>query len=108
MSAGTEIGPLVASARAHLEQIYGSRLLGLYLYGSHARDDAGPESDLDLLVILDRVDSYFAEIERTSELRSDLSLEHELTVSMVFVPDADWRAADTPFLTGVRDEARAA
>ncbi|HUF64734.1 MAG TPA: nucleotidyltransferase domain-containing protein [Gemmatimonadaceae bacterium] len=98
----------IADARTRLQEIYGYSLRGLYLYGSYARGEATVVSDLDLLVVLERVDSYFAEIERTSELRSDLSLEYGLTVSMVYVSDADWRTADTPFLASVRVEARAA
>lgn len=108
MATQIDIVDAVKAARAGLEGIYGSRLHEVYLYGSWARGEANAASDLDLLVVLDDVGQYFAEIERTSELRSDLALEHGLTVSMVYVSEDDWRAADTPFLAGVREEARAA
>jgi predicted nucleotidyltransferase len=44
--------------RGQLIEHFGSRLVGLTLFGSHARGDAGPDSDIDVAVILDRIDSH--------------------------------------------------
>jgi predicted nucleotidyltransferase len=41
----------------------GARLKGVYLFGSYARGEAGEESDVDVLIVLDRVESYSQEIE---------------------------------------------
>jgi predicted nucleotidyltransferase len=38
--------------RLRLEAAFHDRLRGILLYGSEARGEAGPESDLDLLVML--------------------------------------------------------
>ncbi|NCO35037.1 MAG: hypothetical protein AUJ92_07595 [Armatimonadetes bacterium CG2_30_59_28] len=38
--------------RSRLESAYGDRLRGIVLYGSESRGDAGPDSDIDLLVLL--------------------------------------------------------
>ena len=50
------------------QAIYGDRLRGVYLYGSGARDQLTPDSDIDIAVILDAAPDRFAEHERTSEL----------------------------------------
>ena len=42
----------LAEAKAHLQALYGDRLDHIVLYGSRARGDARPESDVDLLVVL--------------------------------------------------------
>jgi len=94
--------------RRELESVYGDRLCGVYIFGSYARGQADPESDFDVLIVLDRVDSYGAEIERTSELGSRLSLEFGVSISQVFVSESEWQAAETPFLRNVRAEAVAA
>lgn len=96
---------LLTELRAGLAAIYGERLKGLYLFGSRARDEADPESDCDVLVVLDRITEYGAEIDRTSLLVSQLSLAYGLSLSRVFVSADAWQRAETAFLENVREEA---
>jgi len=96
---------VLAEARKDLESLYGSRLRGLYLFGSYARDEADRESDVDLLVVLGAFDRYGEEVDRTGPLVSRLSLTHGVSISTVFLTEANWKAADTPFLANVREEA---
>lgn len=103
-----KIRELLARLRRGLEELYEDRLAGLYLFGSYARAEATPESDVDVLIVLDEVADYGLEIERTGHLVSDLSLEHDVSISRVFVSLADWRQGDSPFLLNVREDARAA
>ena len=52
-----------AAFRRHLEERYGPRLRAVYVYGSRARGDHRPDSDLDAAVVLDRVDDYWREVD---------------------------------------------
>jgi len=99
------IQPLMAELRTGLTAIYGPRLKGVYLYGSHARGQAGNESDLDVLVILDHIPHYSLEVNRTSALISSLSLQSGVTISRVFVSELDWATGASVFLENVREEA---
>jgi len=45
------IRKLMKELKEGLARIYGDRLKGVYLYGSYARGDARPDSDVDLLVV---------------------------------------------------------
>lgn len=96
---------LLGELKSGLTNLYEDRLKGVYLYGSYARGEEDEESDLDVLVILDHIQSYGAEIAKTSYLISDLSLKYGLSISRVFVPERDWLVRDTPFLANVREEA---
>jgi predicted nucleotidyltransferase len=103
-----EIRELLTKIRRGFEQLYGERLAGIYLFGSFARGEAAPDSDVDVLVVLDEVTDYGQEIERTGHLISELSLDYDVSISRVFVSSAAWQHRDSPFLSNVREQARAA
>lgn len=96
---------LLRELRTGLAAMYGDRLKGVYLFGSYARKEADPESDVDVLVVLDRVDRYSQEVDTTSPLISRLSLQHGVSVSRVFVSEHEWAERQTPFLVNVREKA---
>jgi type I restriction enzyme S subunit len=91
--------------KQRLDALYGSRLKGVYLFGSHARGEADEESDVDVLIILDRVDNYSEEVDRTGEVVSELSLGHGLVISRIFATERQCREDHTLFFLNVREEA---
>ncbi|MEK7408221.1 MAG: nucleotidyltransferase domain-containing protein [Acidobacteriota bacterium] len=99
---------LLAELKTGLAALYGERMRAMYLYGSYARGEADPDSDVDLLIVLDRIGSYWGELKRSGPLASSLSLNYGSTVSLVFVSQRDWATRETPFLDNVREEAIAA
>jgi uncharacterized protein len=99
---GLEAGAAVA---ARMRAIYGERLRGVFLYGRRAARGAPRESDVELLVVLDRIERYGEELDRTSPVFASLSLELGVIVGRVFVSEADWRDRTDGGLPGVRAEA---
>ncbi len=97
-------GPM-SGLRRGLQRIYGQRLRGVYLFGSRARGDGDLDSDLDVLVVLDRVDHYLIELDRTGELVSQISLAAGVALSRVFIPESEWLTGRSSFLENVREEA---
>ena len=91
--------------RKGLSEIYRKRLRGVFLYGSRARGEQGPDSDVDILIVLDHVGPYGEELERTSKLASDLSLDAGVIVSRAFASEVDWRTGAKPFLVTARADA---
>jgi predicted nucleotidyltransferase len=96
---------LLAEFKAKLQEIYGDRLKGVYLYGSQARGEAMPQSDVDIIIVLDDWTRYFIELKRTGAIASELSLASGKSISRVFVRERDWLVRHTPFLANVRAEA---
>lgn len=103
-----QLKELLMELKEGLKSLYGSRLKGLYLYGSYARGDQHPFSDLDILIILDAFERASLEIDRAGDLTSDLSLNYDVTVTCFFVTEKDWKTRETSFLANVRDDAVAA
>jgi predicted nucleotidyltransferase len=81
---------IAAKVRSELEKLYGQRLCGVYLYGSAARDQLTPDSDIDIAIVLDEIHSRFEEHELTGDLASEISLQYNTLVSFFFVPQCDY------------------
>ena len=82
---------LLADLRRLKPWLAGHGVSGLSLFGSYARDEAGPESDVDLLVHFERMPGLaFFGLER--ELSERLGLPVELCTAEAMHPLARARA----------------
>ena len=72
----------IAEAKGRLEALYGDRLDRVILYGSRARGDARPDSDVDLLVVLRGAYEPYPEIRRTSMIRLEVGMRHDVALSL--------------------------
>lgn len=75
------VGQIVQKCKEVLSRYYGSRLKGVILYGSMARGEADPASDIDLLVLLSAPFDYFAELRQIVDLLYPIQLESEQLIS---------------------------
>lgn len=94
----------MAKLKNGLTELYGPRLIAVYLFGSYARGDYDESSDLDVMIVLDAYDSYWDELVRSEELASNLSLEYDVTVSRTIMTEEQWEKGDLPVLRNVRAE----
>jgi predicted nucleotidyltransferase len=95
---------IVRELRRHFEILYGERLVRMMLFGSQARGDAEPESDIDVLVVLQGPVDPGEEIARTGEVTARLSLEHDVVISRVFISAEQFSEEQSPLLLNVRRE----
>jgi predicted nucleotidyltransferase len=98
---GEEIAQAVA---ADLRQLYGERLRGVLLFGSWARGEAHAESDIDLLVVLDRVGSRREERVRMEDVVWPRSLEYGTHISLIPVSEEDFSSEAAPLYARARAE----
>jgi len=100
------VGPRVARRLAEaIREIYGESARGVYLYGLWASGSAPAEADVETIVVLNRVDHYGAELERTSHVCAALSHETNLIVSRIFISEAGWNGEPDGVLRAIRAEA---
>ena len=66
----------VMEVTAALSQSLGDNLVTVYLFGSKARGDARPDSDIDLLVIVQKLDADSRWLVRATA--ADCSLQHDV------------------------------
>ena len=95
---------LLAELRRCFEALYGERLVQMILFGSQARGDAEPGSDVDVLVVLKDPVHVGEEVDRTIDLVADLSLQHNEVISCVFIGENRFMHRYGPLLRNVRSE----
>jgi len=98
------IQPILHELKQGLKELYGDRLVKLILFGSHARGEANPDSDIDLLIVLKNNISQFQEIRNMSELRVRMLLEHDELVSIIPMSEEDFRTRNVALLRNIRKE----
>jgi uncharacterized protein len=90
---------------ARARQVLGPKLLELPLFGSEARGEAGPDSDLDVLVVVQPDSERVALEDQIIDMTFDVNLEFGLylisprVVTRGILDDPIWR--ETPFLKNV-------
>jgi len=100
----TRIPEIVREIRERLGLIYGPNLERLILYGSHARGEAEPGSDLDLMVVLRDFRDTEEELTRMAPIASELSLRYDVVVSFFAIRTWDFMNRNTPLLLNIRRE----
>jgi len=84
---------------------YGDRVAGLYLYGSRARGDAKPDSDIDVAIVFrDKPLRFWRELDRTGSLAFDYIVDDELFIQPYPVSVADFESSgvDRPIIASIR------
>lgn len=101
---GERLQSLLTELRRRFEALYGPRLVRLMLFGSQARGDAEPGSDVDVLVVLEGPVRPGEEIRRSIKDVAELSLENNVVFSCVFVSRDRFENELSPLLINVRRE----
>lgn len=89
-----------------LKALYGDRLIDVVLFGSWARGDAHPDSDIDLVVVLDRVTSRWEERRRMDAVLWRHSYRNGTIVSALPVGAVEFERGRVPVLARAKAEGR--
>jgi predicted nucleotidyltransferase len=100
----TSITPILNELKRELQELYGDRLAYITLYGSQARNEATPDSDIDILVVLHGKVEPCTEITNTGEIISKLSLQYDTVLSCLFISEKEYHHHISPLLLNIRRE----
>ncbi len=87
-----------------LLQLYGDRLKMLLLYGSYAKGEATPDSDIDLMIVLKGEVKEGKEIDRMIDLITDINLKYGELISVVPISEEKFRTSENPFVWNAKKE----
>lgn len=90
--------------KARLAAVHGDRLRGVIVYGSEARGDAGPDSDIDLLVLLEGPIDYIRDLERNLDALYPLTLECGRPISPTPVDAVEYETVWCPLYENAHRE----
>ncbi len=98
------IKPLVLEFKDKLKTLYGDNMLQMILFGSYARGTMHEESDIDLLLILDKTESPYVENKFMNEMVYDFSLEHDLYFSVLATSQQRYNQMQEPLYQTIKNE----
>lgn len=84
--------------------MYGAKIKQVILYGSHVRSEAAEDSDVDILVVVDKSLNPFEVRKGLSDLLFDILLEEGELVSVIAVPEDFFENYNSPFMLNVKKE----
>lgn len=99
-----KIKKILAELKSSLKDIYGDKLKNLFLYGSHARGEADPESDIDVLMILSDFNNMWEEVQRTGAVVSEICLKYNAVISLIPMKEIKYNTFKTPLILNVKRE----
>jgi len=99
-----ELKTILGQLQFQLKKHYGQKLFQLVLFGSQARGDARPDSDIDILIVLNGTVNPGEEIKQTGQIIADLSLEHDVVISRLFMDKEQFINSSGPLLRNIHKE----
>jgi len=89
-----------------LKKLYGSNAPLLLVYGSYARQEAHPDSDIDVLLVYSSDIRPGEEIHRVSAILADLNLRYQVLVSVLPASEHKYLSSKSGFWENIRREGK--
>ena len=98
------LAEILEKFKQQIKDIYQEQLVKLILFGSQAKQQAKPDSDIDILVVLKDKLISDEQHQKIINLISDLCLEYEVLISCAYVTEAQFSQEKSPLLLNIKRE----
>jgi len=95
---------LLRRVKSALEEAFPKRLRGVILYGSEARGESDPDSDIDLLVLLEGQADFWADLRMCIHALFPLSLDADRPIDAKPVDVREYEAQVWPLYRSAKEE----
>lgn len=99
-----KIRNLLKELKDRLSRIYGDKLEEVILYGSYARGEATPDSDIDVAVVLKGRINPSDEINRIMDSVYELELKYNELISLYPTSPEKIATSRNPLILSIKDE----
>lgn len=89
-----------------LQEHYGKKLSAVMVFGSYARGEADQSSDVDVLVVLKKIDDFWREKSSLDELAYSNSFDkgRHIVLATVLIDEEEFLTGSSPLVINVRRE----
>ena len=98
------LSDILQQLRQEFAELWGNKLSDVYLYGSYARGDAQPDSDVDVLAVIHGDFDYFDMLHSADAIVSKLSLDNDIVIMLSLASDEQLKNSQLSLFRNIRQE----
>jgi predicted nucleotidyltransferase len=98
------LSTVLGQLRQEFTRLWDEKLCAVYLYGSQARGDYRPDSDVDVLAVLRGDFDYFETLHSADAMISRLSLENDIVITLTLASEEQLKNSQLSLFKNVRKE----
>lgn len=99
-----KIKGILTGIKKYIAGIYGDKIKKIIIYGSYARGEATKDSDIDLLVVIDKSLEPLEVENALNEYLFQILLSNGELVSVMAVSENLFNTYNSPFLLNIKEE----
>ena len=100
----THIKILLNQINIQFSQNYQDRLSQIILFGSQAINEAEPDSDIDILVVLKGEINPVQEIKKNNPWIAEMCLETDELINCIYLSEEQYHHQNTPLIRNIKTE----
>ena len=99
-----DLSTVLYQLRQEFTRLWEGKLSAIYLYGSQARGDHHPDSDVDIMAVIKGDFDYFETLHSADAIVSQLSLENDIVITLTLASEEQLNNSQHSLFRSVRKE----